>query len=117
MFNSLNEVLTELGTGERDDKPSTASQKVSIYRMAEAKRPAFRKYLEERNVIETINRAMTALNEQSPRPDDPLAFVLDNIGAQPLGPDGNVDALIRENQDLTARVARLEFELAAKTPR
>jgi hypothetical protein len=84
--------------------------------MADARRPAFRTYLEEGNVIETINRAMTALNEQSPRPDDPLAFVLDNIGAPPLGADGNVDALIRENQDLTARVARLEIELAAKAP-
>jgi hypothetical protein len=83
--------------------------------MADAQRAAFRAFLQEKKVIETINRAMTALNEQNPRPDDPLAFVLENIGAQPLGPDGNIDALIRENQDLTARVARLEIELAAKT--
>ncbi|OHT12809.1 hypothetical protein TRFO_17282 [Tritrichomonas foetus] len=52
---------------------------------------------------------MIALNELDTFPEDPLAFVRENIGAPPIE---NVDALVRENQDLTARVTQLRQELA-----
>ncbi|OHT17540.1 hypothetical protein TRFO_02596 [Tritrichomonas foetus] len=52
---------------------------------------------------------MLALNELDSFPEDPLAFVRENIGAPPME---NVDALVRENQDLTARVTKLRQELA-----
>ena len=73
-----------------------------------SKREAFRKYLETGNVIETLNRAMIQLHEQEEKPKDPLNFIRNVIGAAP-GED--VDALIRKNQDLHARVIQLRNEL------
>ena len=73
-----------------------------------SKREAFRKYLESGNVIETLNRAMISLHEQQERPKDPLNFIRNVIEA-PTGED--VDALIRRNQDLHARVIQLRNEL------
>jgi hypothetical protein len=63
-------------------------------------------------VIDTLNRAITALSQQSPFPTDPLGFLREQLGAPPISV--NIDSLIRENQDLTAEVARLESELEAK---
>ena len=77
--------------------------------MTDLKREAFRKYLEQNNVIEVLNRAMQALNELPTFPEDPVAFVRENIGAPKME---NVDALVRENQDLTARLTQLKQELA-----
>jgi len=74
-----------------------------------SKREAFRKYLEKGNVIETLNRAMIALNEQEDPPETPLGFIREVIGAQPCE---DVDSIIRENQDLNARVIQLRHELA-----
>lgn len=72
-------------------------------------REEFRKYLETGQVMDMLNRAMTDLHQQDPLPDDPLAFIREAIGA-PQGP--NVDALIRENQDLTAQLILKQKELA-----
>ena len=73
-----------------------------------SKREAFRKYLETGSVMETLNRAMIQLHEQEDKPEDPLNFIRNVIGATP-GED--VDALIRKNQDLHARVVQLRNEL------
>lgn len=78
--------------------------------MADEKREAFRRYLDEGSVVKTLGDAMTALNELADKPADPLNFVRGQIGGNPVE---NVDALIRENQDLTARAARLKWELEA----
>lgn len=78
--------------------------------MADPKRVAFRKYLESAGVLEVLNRAMTALQGLEEKPENPLAFVRENIGAPPCE---DVDALIRENQDLNARVYQLRREIAA----
>lgn len=77
--------------------------------MSDPKRDAFRKYLESGQVMEVLNRAMIALQELDEKPEHPLAFVREHIGAPPCE---DVDALIRENQDLTARVAQLQYELS-----
>ena len=77
--------------------------------MTDIKREAFRKYLETNNVIEVLDRAMLALSELDKLPEDPLPFVRENIGAPPIE---NVDALVRENQDLTARITQLKQEIA-----
>jgi hypothetical protein len=79
--------------------------------MAQSKREAFRSYLDKGGVYDALNSAMTDLNDANPRPADPLAFVREKIGAPPL--DTNVDALLRENQDLTARSLQLRYEIAA----
>ena len=71
--------------------------------MADTKREQFRKYLEKGNVIEVFNRAIIALNQLETLPEDPLAFVRENMGAPP---HENSDKVRRENQDLTARVIR-----------
>lgn len=76
--------------------------------MADTKREQFRKYLEKGNVIEVFNRAIIALNQLETLPEDPLAFVRENMGAPP---HENIDKVIRENQDLTARVIRLKQEI------
>ena len=76
--------------------------------MSDSKREQFKKYLETGNVIEVFNRAMLALNELEEPPEDPLAFVRENMGAPPCE---NVDKLIRENQDLTAKLIRLRQEI------
>jgi len=78
--------------------------------MADPTRESFRTYLESSGVIEALNRVMADLNELEEKPADVLAYVREAIGAPPYE---NVDALIRENQDITARVARLRAELAA----
>jgi hypothetical protein len=83
--------------------------------MADPKRPAFRQYLEDGGVIDALNRAMTNLSQENPPPDDSLAYIREQIGAPPI--PVNVDALIRENQDLTAELVRLEFELEIKNTR
>jgi hypothetical protein len=80
--------------------------------MADPKRQAFRSYLEDGGVIDALNRAMLALSQQNPFPSEPLALVREQIGAPPIAVD--IDALIRQNQDLTAEAARLEFELELK---
>ena len=76
--------------------------------MADTKREQFRKYLEKGNVIEVFNRAIIALNQLETLPEDPLAFVRENMGSPP---HENIDKVIRENQDLTARVIRLKQEI------
>ncbi|EAX96435.1 hypothetical protein TVAG_284050 [Trichomonas vaginalis G3] len=73
-----------------------------------SKREQFRKYLEAGNVIETLNKAMFSIHSEDPRPADPLAFIREVIGAPPAE---NVDALIRKNQDLHARVIMLRNQL------
>lgn len=78
--------------------------------MADNKRDAFRKFLESGNVIETLNRAMIALHELDEPPEDPVQFIRQNIGSEYT--DENLDALIRENQDLKARYIKLQQELA-----
>lgn len=77
--------------------------------MTDIKRDAFRKYLDSNNITEVLNRAMQALSQLDPLPEDPLPFVRECIEAEPME---NVDALVRENQDLMARLIQLKQELA-----
>ena len=78
--------------------------------MSDSKRDEFRKKLESAGVIEVLNRAMSELQSKQNKPEHPLAFVREHIGAPPCE---DIDALIRENQDLKARRYQLEQELAA----
>ncbi|EAX99231.1 hypothetical protein TVAG_296150 [Trichomonas vaginalis G3] len=70
-----------------------------------SKREKFNQYLAAGKVVETLERAMKSLQEQSPRPEDPLAFIREVIGAPPAQ---NVDALVRKNQQLRTRVIQLK---------
>lgn len=79
--------------------------------MSDGKREAFRKFLESGNVIETLNRAMIALHELDEPPADPIQFIRQNIGSEYS--DEDIDALIRENQDLKVRYIKLQQELAS----
>ena len=71
----------------------------------------FRSYLEKGQVIESLNRAMTELHHQETPPENPLEFILDILGVADYKRK-NLDALIRENQDLTAllRIKTQELE-------
>ena len=81
----------------------------------------FRKYLETGGAKEALTAALVALYEEPEQPADPLNFIRQQLGA---GDGVDVDALVRENQELKAKIASLNqtiFELeakvnAAKTP-
>jgi hypothetical protein len=77
--------------------------------MSESKREEVRKYLDGGNVMETLNHAMIALQAMEPRPEKPMAFIREQLGAVPCE---DVDELIRENQDLNARIIRLRQLIA-----
>ncbi|EAY23221.1 hypothetical protein TVAG_185270 [Trichomonas vaginalis G3] len=78
------------------------------------RRENFRKYLETGDVIEALTSAIVNLYEQPEPPADPLNFLRQQLGAS----DGiDADALVRQNQDLKAKIASLNqtiSELEAK---
>ena len=78
------------------------------------RRENFRKYLETGNAMEALTSALVALYEEQEQPTDPLNFIRQQLGA---GDGVDVDALVRENQELKAKLASLQqtiSELEAK---
>ncbi|EAX97575.1 hypothetical protein TVAG_064160 [Trichomonas vaginalis G3] len=73
------------------------------------RRENFRKYLETGGAIESLTSAIVNLYEQPEPPADPLNFLRQQLGAS----DGiDVDALVRQNQELKAKVASLNQTIA-----
>lgn len=68
------------------------------------RRENFRKYLETGNAMEVLTSALVALYEEPEQPADPLNFIRHQLGA---GDGVDVDALVRENQELKARLSSL----------
>ena len=78
------------------------------------RRENFRKYLETGNAMTALTAALVALYEEPEQPTDPLNFIRQQLGA---GEGVDVDALIRENQELKAKTSSLNqtiSELEAK---
>lgn len=74
----------------------------------ESKRDHFKDYLERGSVNESLSVAMTELSRAQVPPDQVLNFIRKQIGADECE---NVDALIRENHELRARLEQLQDEL------
>lgn len=73
-----------------------------------SKRENFRASLENEGVMEALTRALVSLYEEPEQPADPVAYIRQIIGAN----DGvDVDALVRENQELKSRIAALKQEI------
>ena len=78
------------------------------------RRENFRKYLETGNAMQALTAALVALYEEPEQPTDPLNFIRQQLGA---GEGVDVDQLVRENQELKAKIASLQqtiSELEAK---
>jgi hypothetical protein len=78
----------------------------------ENKREAFRKYLDDGGVLDSLTRVLVALYEEPENPEDALDYIKQFLGS-PQGVD--VESLQRENaeleqqaQVLRARVAELQ---------
>jgi len=69
------------------------------------KREAFRKYLDDGGILDTLTRVLVALYEEPENPEDPLEYIKQFLGS-PNGVD--VDSIRNENEDLKAQVATLE---------
>lgn len=73
------------------------------------RRENYRKYLETGNAMEALTAALVALYEEPEQPTDPLNFIREQLGA---GNGIDVDALVRENQELKAKVAALTQQIS-----
>ena len=69
------------------------------------KREAFRKYLDDGGILDTLTRVLVALYEEPENPEDPLEYIKQFLGS-PNGVD--VDSIRNENEELKAQVAALE---------
>lgn len=75
----------------------------------ENKREAFRRYLDEGGVLDSLTRVLVALYEEPENPEDALEYVKQFLGS-PQGVD--VESLEKENEELTQKVAELRARLA-----
>lgn len=73
----------------------------------ELKRAEFRKYLERSGVVEALTRALIALYSVEDKPEDPVAFVKNNL----MEHDADANALLDELEGALHRVEELEQEL------
>lgn len=71
----------------------------------ENKREAFRKYLDDGGVLDSLTRVLVALYEEPENPEDPLEYIKQFLGS-PNGID--VDSLQKENEELKEQVTQLE---------
>jgi hypothetical protein len=87
----------------------------------EKKREAFKKYLDEKKVMNSLSKIIISLYEQGERPEDPLTFIRDCMAVD----TGGIDILTvrQENAFLvkqlasdTARLAVLEQQLVLLSP-
>lgn len=75
----------------------------------ENKREAFRKYLDECGVLDSLTRVLVALYEEPENPEDPLEYVKQFLGS-PNGVD--VESLQKENEEMKEQVEALENRVA-----
>ena len=75
----------------------------------ENKREAFRKYLDDGGVLDSLTRVLVALYEEPENPEDALEYIKQFLGS-PQGVD--VESLQKENEELEQKVAELKERLA-----
>ena len=71
----------------------------------ENKREAFRKYLDDGGVLDSLTRVLVALYEEPENPEDPLEYIKQFLGS-PNGID--VESLQKENEEMLDQVSKLE---------
>jgi hypothetical protein len=74
------------------------------------KAEAFRKYLDDGGVLDSLTRVLVALFEEPESPEDRLEYVKQFLGS-PQGVD--VESLQRENEELENQTRELREKLAA----
>jgi hypothetical protein len=90
--------------------------------MAEKKREQFKRYLDEKKVMDALSRIIVSLYEKPEKPPDPLTYIRDFFAPDTGGVDiisvraENV-ALTRKHAELQARVAELRKQLEQKFAR
>jgi len=75
----------------------------------ENKREAFRKYLDDGGVLDSLTRILVALYEEPENPEDALEYIKQFLGS-PQGVD--VESLQKENEELEEQVRALQEKLA-----
>ena len=75
----------------------------------ENKREAFRKYLDDGGVLDSLTRVLVALYEEPETPENQLEYIKQFLGS-PQGVD--VEGLQKENEDMKNEVAELEAKVA-----
>lgn len=75
----------------------------------ENKREAFRKYLDDGGVLDSLTRVLVALYEEPENPEDALEYIKQFLGS-PNGVD--VESLQKENEELEKQVEELKGRLA-----
>jgi hypothetical protein len=75
----------------------------------ENKREAFRKYLDDGGVLDSLTRVLVALYEEPESPEDALEYIKQFLGS-PQGID--VESLQRENEELEQQAQALRERLA-----
>jgi hypothetical protein len=75
----------------------------------ENKREAFRKYLDDGGVLDSLTRVLVALYEEPENPEDALEYIKQFLGS-PQGID--VESLQRENEELEQQAHGLRARLA-----
>ncbi|KAK8886466.1 hypothetical protein M9Y10_041929 [Tritrichomonas musculus] len=87
----------------------------------EKRREQFKKYLEEKKVMDQLSKIVVSLYERSDRPEDPLIYIQDYFALD----KGDLDMptlraenikLTKRLDDLKTKLADLEKKLAAKLP-
>jgi hypothetical protein len=75
----------------------------------ENKREAFRKYLDDGGVLDSLTRVLVALYEEPENPEDALEYIKQFLGS-PQGVD--IESLQRENDELEQQAQALRARVA-----
>ncbi|KAK2946337.1 hypothetical protein BLNAU_18698 [Blattamonas nauphoetae] len=78
--------------------------------VTEEKREAFRAYLKEQNLLESIKQAIITILQQPNPPSDALNYLLN---AMPSPQEVDIDTLITENEYLKQKITTLEQRVHA----
>lgn len=75
----------------------------------ERKRELFKRYLEERKVMDTLSKLVVSLYERPEKPADPLTYIRDYFAVDTGGVD--IATVRQENADMTKRLADLNTQI------
>jgi hypothetical protein len=76
----------------------------------EKKREAFKRYLEDKRVMDSLSRIVVSLYENPERPDDPLTFIRDFFAPDTGGVD--IASIRQENAAMKKKLAGCLAKLA-----
>ena len=91
----------------RPVQPSNGGSNTSDF----SKKEEYRRYLEKTGVLDALTKALVGLYEEPERPSNALDYIKRYLGA-PASVD--VEGLKRENEELKAKLKKMEKQLAEK---